>query len=53
MITNIRYGEPGKIMFDYKGQTVTIAEPTDVLLVGWPGADNWIRENYGYLLAHL
>lgn len=55
MITNIRYGELGKILFDYNGRTIAIKEPADVLLVGFndQAAATWIRTNYGYLLEHL
>ena len=57
-ITNIRYGKihdgHGSIDFDFggKGRTITIAEPADVLLVGWPGAAEWIATHYGFLLAN-
>lgn len=44
--TNIRYGKPGTILFDYAGTTYTAKEPMDVLLVGWPGAEKWIEQNW-------
>jgi hypothetical protein len=53
-ISNIRYGPPGTIEFDLLlsyGETlqVSIAEPRDVLLVGWhpEPAAAWIEDHYG------
>lgn len=50
---NIRYGQPGKIVFDYATYTVTIKEPDDVVLIEWEGASEWIRGHYGWLLLLL
>ena len=53
-ITNIRYAdEIGKVAFDYNGETVFIKEPHDVLLVGWDGADLWIKRHYWFLLSFV
>jgi len=54
-ITNIRYGELGKVLFDYNGITIAIKEPEDVILVGPYGdaAERWIQERYGYLLGSV
>ena len=51
-ITNIRYGEPGKILFDFSGETHTIKEPIDVILVGTDIklAAKWIWDKYSWLL---
>jgi len=47
-ITNIRYGKPGEILIDYKGMTLPIIEPVDVLLVGYndKAAARWIASKY-------
>jgi hypothetical protein len=52
-IENIRYcGE--KIAFDFRGHTIMIREPTDLLLVdGGEAAQRWIANGYGFLLAFL
>jgi len=52
-IENIRYsGE--KIAFDFRGHTILIREPADVLLVGsGEAAQRWIADGYGFLLAFL
>ena len=57
-IRNIRHGEirenphRGTVEFDYRGNTVIITEPKDVLLVGYgDAAAAWIVRNYGFLLA--
>ena len=34
LISNIRYGIPGEILFDFNGEKISIPEPMDVLLVG-------------------
>ena len=52
---NVRYGPPGKLIFDYAGNEITIREPMDVLLVGQDAAlvESWIKRHYGYLLSCL
>lgn len=59
-ITNIRYGlidenDNGTILFDFHGNTITIKEPDDVILVGvdGPAPARWIIKRYSYLLAHM
>lgn len=53
-ISDIRYGQLGTILFTFNGKTVSIAEPIDVLLVGYDvPASKWIVANYGYLLAQI
>ena len=59
-ITNIRYGlidenERGTILFDFRGNTITIKEPDDVILVGvdGPAPARWIIKRYSYLLAQM
>lgn len=53
-ISNIRYGELGRILFDFSGKTIAIQEPIDVLLVGLDKkASRWIVKKYGYLLKAL
>ena len=60
-IINVRWGPIvssdgtayGTIMFDFKGILCRIAEPRDVILVGFPDANKWIAVNYGFLLSHL
>jgi hypothetical protein len=55
IIKNIRYAHDGKIAFDYKGNTIKIREPIDIILVGIDEslAAKWIFKHYGYLLHHL
>jgi hypothetical protein len=50
VITNIRYGALGKILFDLNGKTIVIKEPKDVLLVGWPNADKWLLKHFKDLI---
>lgn len=52
-ISNIRYGEVGKIFFDFRGITLTIKEPSNLLLVGYDGASLYLAECYGFLLQTL
>ena len=59
-ITNIRYGpidehDNGTILFDFRGNTITIKEPDDVILVDVDeaAAARWIIERYSYLLAQM
>jgi len=54
-ITNVRYGELGKILFDFAGETIAIKEPIDVILVGQDPnlVQNWIFSHYGFLLSAL
>jgi hypothetical protein len=53
-IENIRYSRDGKIAFDFRGHTVLIREPMDVLLVdSGEAAQRWIANGYGFLLAFL
>lgn len=58
-ITNIRYGkivgDKGNIDFDFRGRTISIREPPDVLLVGVDEtkAKMWIVENCWFILAHI
>jgi hypothetical protein len=58
-ITNIRYGpienNKGTILFDFRGNTITIKEPDDVILVDvdYAAAARWIMERYAYLLAQV
>lgn len=33
-VSNVRYGTPGKILFDFDGQTFETKEPMDVMPVG-------------------
>ena len=33
-ITNIRYGEPGTILFEFQGRAYSVPEPMDVMPVG-------------------
>lgn len=35
-ISNVRYGEPGSILFDFRGTTYRAAEPSDVMPVSDP-----------------
>ena len=35
-VSNIRYGEPGTILFDFDGETYAAPEPVDVMPVGAP-----------------
>jgi len=42
-ITNIRYGKLGEIKFDFRGNTYSLEEPEDVILVGSP---NILAQNY-------
>lgn len=51
--TNIRYGEPGKILFEVNGVTCSIKEPSDVVIVGWPNAAAWLRKHYGFLFQFV
>jgi hypothetical protein len=42
-IRNIRYSRDGKIAFDFRGHTIMIREPADLLLVGGgEAAQRWI-----------
>ena len=53
-IKNIRYSRDGKIAFDFRGHTILIREPMDVLLVdGGEAAQRWIASGYEFLLAFL
>ena len=53
-IANVRYGVPGKILFDYRGNTIAIREPADVLLVGYDEpAKHWLARNFGFLLSAI
>ena len=54
-ISNIRYGELGKIVFDYKGVEITIKEPDDVMLVDspLPEASRWIWDKYKLMLKAI
>lgn len=56
-IKNIRYGpvlpDYGTILFDFKNIECRIVEPANTILVGYPDANKWIAENYGFLLMHL
>lgn len=59
-ITNIRYGpilgdRVGKILFDFKGNTLDICEPGYVMLVeaDSEAAAKWIIKVYGHLLKQL
>lgn len=45
-ITNVRYGEPGTILVSVAGNTESIPEPLDVLLVGYPQAARWIARKH-------
>ena len=50
-VTSVRYGEPGKIIFTYRGQDYIIKEPHDVMLVGYlEHAALWFVDRYCYLL---
>ncbi len=42
-VTNVRYGEPGKILFDIDGVIHETQEPIDVLPVGYSveAANKW------------
>ena len=53
-IDNIRYSRDGKIAFNFRGHTILIREPMDVLLVdSGEAAQRWIANGYGFLLATL
>ena len=59
-ITNIRYGPiapngHGSILFDFAGETHSIREPDNVLLVGTndEAAARWIASRYGFLLQFV
>jgi len=54
-IVNIRYGDPGRILFDFRCVEVVICEPMDMLLVGFDPilAARWIADRYGYFLVHI
>ena len=55
MCSNIRYVSHDQVAFEWKGQTIYIREPQDVLLVGTDPrlASQWIVKRYGYLLDHI
>ena len=36
-VSGIRYGEPGRVLFDFDGKTYSAKEPTDILVVGIEG----------------
>lgn len=51
-VHSIRYGKPGKLLFNFREKQIAIREPTDVLLVGSsPLAAVWIARRYAILLA--
>lgn len=52
-ISLIRYGKPGKVLFNYAGHCIAIKEPRVIMLVGSVGAAKWIADAYGPLLAVL
>lgn len=50
-VTDVRYGEPGKVIFTFKGQDYIIKEPHDVMLVGYlEHASLWFVDRYYCLL---
>ena len=40
-VSNLRYGTPGQILFEYDGKTYTAPEPKDVMPVGSPEGNRW------------
>jgi len=57
-ITNIRYVNSTKVGWDFlcddnTTRTFQIADPCDVMLVGYPGATNWIAKHYGFMLINF
>ena len=54
-IQAIRYAEPGKIAFTFRGKVIKIKEPQDILLVGFNPevARRWLSYRYAFILQML